>query len=57
MQIDEVTKNASSRDFVGVVIKDKKNKDKENNIALALNIFMTSINRKLPILDKNCRSI
>ena len=57
IQIDEVTKNSSSRDFIGVVVKDKKNKDKENNIAVALNMFMASVNKKLPRLDKNCRSI
>ena len=57
IQIDEVTKNASSRDFIGVVIKDKKNKDKENNIAIALNMLMASVNKKLPKLDNNHRSI
>lgn len=52
IQIDEVTKNSSSRDFIGVVVKDK-----EKNIALALNMFMVSVNKKLPKLDNNHRSI
>lgn len=57
IQVYEFIKNASLRDFIGVVIKDKKNKDKENNIAIALNIFMASVNKRLPRLVKNCRSI
>lgn len=57
IQIYEFLKNASLRDFIGVVIKDKKNKNKENNIAIALNILMASVNKKLPKLDNNHRSI
>lgn len=52
IQVYEFIKNASLRDFIGVVIKDK-----EKNIALALNMFMASVNKKLPKLDNNYRGI
>lgn len=50
IQVYEFIKNASLRDFIGVVVKDK-----EKNIALALNMFMVSVNKKLPKLDNNHR--